>query len=262
MWDPFRCSHVDMARQEVTFFVTWVRVQRPFNSHIAAPCQVMTRPGRGRVVWTCCATAWEKGNIEGRELPNTKGLQAKGFYCAVLILVGQKVMALEQTAHSSTLVDFLFFSKREAPMVGKWRSWSVAGTTLLAACTRTRGHLESSCGLGATACGARKSGSASSCQNLSVGKLYFFQCVFGICNKHSFSERLAKIWANAEVSRYPPGVVLQAYSPGARVQIAVVQRQVSSPNLSPKPTSFVVPAPSPGRPVSAMSRMNVELNTD
>eukprot|EP00434_Breviolum_minutum_P037232 symbB.v1.2.033007.t1/scaffold4040.1/size45707/4 len=48
------------------------------------------------------------------------------------------------------------------------------------------------------------------------------------------------------VSRYPPGVVLQAYSPGARVQIAVVQRQVSSPNLSPKPTSFVVPAPSPG----------------
>lgn len=73
-----------------------------------------------------------------------------------------------------------------------------------------------------------------------------------------FPERLAKIWANAEVSRYPPGVVLQAYSPGARVQIAVVQRQVSSPNLSPKPTSFVVPAPSPGRPVSAMNRMNIE----
>lgn len=43
MWDPFRCSHVDMARQEVTFL-------RPFNSHIAAPCQVMTRPGRGRAV--------------------------------------------------------------------------------------------------------------------------------------------------------------------------------------------------------------------
>lgn len=169
-------------------------------------------------------------------------------------------MALEQTAHSSTLVDFLFFSKREAPMVGKWRSWSVAGTTLLAACTRTRGHLESSCGLGATACGARKSGSASSCQNLSVENDVFCNVFLnGICNKHSFSERLAKILANAEVSRYPPGVVLQAYSPGARVQIAVVQRQVSSPNLSPKPTSFVVPAPSPGLPVSAMNRMNIEL---
>lgn len=52
--------------------------------------------------------------MEGRELPNTKGLQAKGFYYAVLILVWQKLMVLEQTAHSSTLADFLFFSKREA----------------------------------------------------------------------------------------------------------------------------------------------------
>lgn len=32
-----------------------------------------------------------KGSIERRELPNTKGLQAKGFYCVVLILV-QKVL--------------------------------------------------------------------------------------------------------------------------------------------------------------------------
>ena len=92
MWDPFSVLTCRHGQAGSDFFVTWVRVQRPFNSHIAAPCQVMTRPGRGRAVWTCCATAWEKGNIEGRELPNTKGLQAKGFYCAVLILVGQKVV--------------------------------------------------------------------------------------------------------------------------------------------------------------------------
>lgn len=59
-------------------------------------------------------------------------------------------------------------------MVGKWRSWSVAGTTLLATGTRTCGNPESSCGLGAAACGARKSGSASSCQNLSVENDVFF----------------------------------------------------------------------------------------